>query len=173
MVIPSNITQNTSWSIEVTSADYPPSNGWTCHLALRGPESVDITLDTGSKTYSKALSAAETTYKTGKYTAVLYVTKNTDRYNLETSILQVMPDPLLADADTVLLTHAEKTLLGIEAAIEELTTTGQVFKVLEIKGRQVQLDLNDLLKLRRRYQREVDYLRTGSYPITETSYSRY
>jgi len=156
---PTELTAGDSWQWDRTLPGFPPADGWTLRYALRGPGRLDIEAQPAGGVYQVRVAAAETTkLPAGSYRWAMAVEhEDGRRHTIATGRIQVAADfAQLEDG----LTHAERTLRVIHAAIEGRLTAD--IESYSINGRAVnKIPLEQLLKLRGHYRSEVRRERNG------------
>ena len=137
-----------------TVADYPASDEWTLKYAIRGQGVVDVVADTSGSGYAITIPAAKTaSLRPGNYEWAAWVEKDAEVYTVGSGVIAVLPNLQTAKAgDRV--SHAERTLAVLEAAIEGRLTTDM--ESYSIGGRAVtKLAPTELVKLRNQYTSAV------------------
>lgn len=106
-------------------ADYP-SSAWTLKYALKNASSaINITATADGSGYAVSVSMASTaSHPPGKYRWVAWVESATERFDVDTGWIEVLPK---YDTTTALddRGHARRTLEAIEAVIEGRATLDQ------------------------------------------------
>lgn len=144
--VPEELRVGDTWEFDYVDAEYPPSDGWTLKLALRGPTDGDVynleADESGSGDYYEFReTAGETAGKaSGLYKWIAYVEKGSgptlERATLESGFALLQPDAVHA---TDLRSHAERMVAALEAAIE--AGSGDSMKLqVSINGRSVTYD---------------------------------
>lgn len=135
--------------------DFPPSEGWTVAIALRGASKLDATATARTADYLFTLPAADTApLAPGTYTWAIYATLASARYVAASGVVVVETD---LQAAVRYQTFDETHLAAIEAEITaRLSGTGSAHEGYTIAGRQIaKVPLRDLYRMRATYQARV------------------
>lgn len=157
-LIPNKITAGLTLSLTFELTSYPGPQ-WSCLLLLRGAGHIDIEGSSNSKAHTLAESFGNTQgWLPGNYSYSLRVTDGTVTHEIESGLLDILPDLALADASFDGRAHAEKVLSSIEAVIEGRATKDQ--DSYRINNRELRrTPISQLLKLREVYRAEVAQLK--------------
>lgn len=154
---PPEIRAGDSVAWRVSVPDYPSSEGWALHYALRGPASIDVeALEGTAGDYLIEVAATSTIqWSAGWYRWVAYVADGSgQRITLDDGQLEILPDLLAMNEPGDVRSHARKMLELIEAALEKRIPRDQ--QSYEIDGQRLdRIPIERLEALRTRYQREV------------------
>ena len=151
---PSVITAGDSVEWLLSLADYPADSGWSASYALVSAAGrITFASSADGSDHRVTLTAAATaTWAPGRYRMVTVLTKDDQRNIINYRDIEVLPDPVnAAPWDTT--THAERTLVALEAWIEQNDLAVATFKLAD---REIQhIDMSELLRLRSAYRAEV------------------
>jgi hypothetical protein len=145
------------WTREAP-ASFPPS-AWTLKYEFQGPEKFTVAATTSGTNFAVTVTAATTkAYPPGIYRWFSYLLKtsdSTERYQLETGQMNVLPDLATAAAGLDARSHAQRTLDLIESAIEALASNAMVEKSIDGHSFRKE-DLPTLYSMRLQYQHDVE-----------------
>lgn len=145
-----------TWRWERSLPDYP-APGWSLIYTLYGPAGVvHLTAVASGTAHRVALAPAVTgTYAAGRYDWIAHVTDGTDRLQVGSGAIQVLPDLRTATtADG--RSHARKMLAAIEATLEGRASDGDLEIVRTQLGDQaVERNPEVLIKAHQRYLHAV------------------
>lgn len=165
--IPHELTPGDSWTWQLAFGDYPPSDGWTLTVSLRGPSAVapslgeidieaEATPDNGA--YMVSARADQTAQLVpGNYRWVASVARvvgsQEERVSVHRGVTILLQQLQTADAgDTT--THNERMLAAIEALIEGRTTADVEY--YQIAGRALtKIPVKELMGYRAKYAAAV------------------
>lgn len=104
------------WTTE--EADYPPSEGWTLHYAIRGAQPLDVEATADVVRYAVAIAAADTAaFPAGTYRWQKFVTNGAnERVTLAVGAFLISANLAALEGDQ--RTYAERMLAAVEARIE-------------------------------------------------------
>ncbi len=148
---PKTLVIGANWEWDRTYSDGPPSDGYTLKYEFHGPSAIAAvtaaTSSSGDYYEVREAKAATVDLLPGTYVMVGYVEKGTDRFEIYRSELQLGE-----------LTHDEKVLGQLNAAIEELTLNPH--SVTQVSGRRVEFtDMGMLTKGQGVYRARVAFAR--------------
>lgn len=148
---PTDLLAGDSWEWDRSVPDFPASS-WDLSYHFLGPERFTITAQKDGDTFQIRVPASETTMRSaGPYRLVGRVTDGTDTYTVYEGPVVIRPDPATS---VPTLSHAERTLAVIEAAIEGRLTAD--IEDYQVAGRAVKkIPIAELVKLRGIYRAEV------------------
>jgi hypothetical protein len=156
--VPRVIVAGTTVKFTRQLADFPPGAGWTYTIYFNGANNVfnkaGVAQADGS--FLVTIASADTASLTpGAYRYAERVTNGSEVYDMVGDELVVQIEPNLATAPAgSFLTHAEKTLSVIEAALSGRLTAD--LESYQIAGRQVtKIPIKELRELRGWYAAEV------------------
>lgn len=153
--IPTRIPAGVTFDKKVVLTAYPAS-AWSLTVSLRGIGSIDIAGIAEGDDHRLLVPASETSsWEPGRYWYTARVSNVAGNvYEIETGEITIDPDLSAAGAGYDGLTHAQRTLLAIEAVIEKRATRDQ--ERYTINNRELwRTPINDLLVLRDRYRAQV------------------
>jgi hypothetical protein len=154
---PSTITQGDSFTFTTSIDEYPPTDGYTLNLAIRGLSSADIVATTLASDYIIDIpTSISSTLTPGTYKAIFFATKGIERITLYSKSLEVLEDPILM-GNIDMRSHEQIMLDAIEAFIEKRATQGQLDHLsTEIDAKKLQrMSMTDLVALRDHYKSKV------------------
>ncbi|WP_456267659.1 hypothetical protein M1D97_10355 [Kushneria sp. AK178] len=165
--IPNSLTAGTTLSLPITLTAWPASD-WSLTLMLRGAGSVDLTATPEGKTHLIEADAATTTqWPAGRYWYSLRARRGDEVHEIDSGDITIQADIAALDAGHDGRAHAERVLEAIEAVIEGRASKDQdSYRINNRELRRTPID--QLLKLRDRYRREVQQLRAkrrGQSPL--------
>lgn len=152
---PSHLRSGDTVQWRRTLPSYPPSEGWELRYTLVSQAAAyTVTATVDGDGYLVGIAAAVTAgWAAGRYALTEYVVRGTERFTIDTTPLQVLPDLASASSGLDTRTHARKVLDAIDAWLE---SAAPVAGMVEVAGRRIQqYPLPDLLALRDRYRAEV------------------
>ena len=165
--IPHELTPGDSWTWQLVFGDYPPSDGWTLTVSLRGPAAtgeasgeidIEATATTDNSAYLVSARADQTaSLVPGNYRWVAWVERVVDaqleRVSIRRGVTILLQQLQTADAgDTT--THNERMLAAIEALIEGRTTADVEY--YQIAGRALtKIPVKELMAYRAKYAAAV------------------
>lgn len=103
-------------------SDYPVSEGWVAHFALRGASVLDVTADTADDgaSFEFTIAASDASkLVAGQYQYRHWVTLNGEKYTVESGFITVEPNAYTAKAGDF-RSQTEKELALVNAQIESL-----------------------------------------------------
>jgi hypothetical protein len=152
--IPAELRAGDTAKWQRSFSDYPASAGWVLAYTIAGTGGVFTASATANgDAFEVTISAATTdAWPAGRYQITEYVSKDGERFTLNTQPLRVLANLVGASpGDT--RSHAQKMLDAIEAWLESKAPTAAS---VEIAGRKISnYPLADLLALRSKYKFEV------------------
>lgn len=136
-----------------TSID-PVTDGWTLKYHFRGPGAIDITATVSGSDYLVNVAPGTTAnWTTGHYLWEAYISKDSDRYKVDTGVITILANLAAIAAPYDGRTHAKKMLDAIEAVLEGRASS-EIASYTE-GGRSVtKIPHDELLAIRSRYQQE-------------------
>jgi hypothetical protein len=148
--LPALITAGTTVKFRRSFTDYPAGDGWSYTFALAGPASLSKVGTPSGYSFEVTLSAAETAgLPHGGYRYSELVTKGGEVFEVGRGVVEVQLDLAAAQGNSA-LTHAERTLAIIEAALEGRLLLGM--ETYQIAGRAVsKMKISELARLRGHY----------------------
>jgi hypothetical protein len=148
--VPSLITAGTTVKFQRVFTDYPAGNGWTYTFALAGPASLSKAGTPDGDAFEVTLATVETAgLPHGGYRYSELVSKAGEVFEVGRGVLEVQLDLATAQGNSA-LSHAERTLLVIEAALEGRLPSGM--ETYQIAGRAVsKMKIKELMELRGLY----------------------
>lgn len=151
-------TQGDSLSQTICLSDYP-SPAWTLSFALvnaAGAINITTTPIDGTCHAVDVDPSTSSAWAPGRYTWTASVSDGTDRHTVGAGVVLILVDLSTQTAyDT--RTHARRVLDAINALIESRASSGDIDTVKAAAGgRNIENDLEQLLKLRQLYQAQVD-----------------
>lgn len=165
--IPHELTPGDSWAWQLAFGDYPPSDGWTLTVSLRGPAAtapsigeidIEATPTPDNSAYLVSASADATAELVpGNYRWVVWVERVVDtqlqRVSIHRGVTILLQELQEAGAgDTT--THNERMLAAIEALIEGRTTADVEY--YQIAGRALtKIPVKELMAYRAKYAAAV------------------
>lgn len=152
--MPSTLSGGTTVKYRRSFPGYPASAGWALKVYLSGAVALNVTATADGDEYEVEITAAQTgTLTPGNYALLERVEKAGEVYDVARGVVQVTANLATATAGSG-VTHAERTLAVIEAALEGRLTAD--VESYQIAGRAVsKIPVRDLLALRQRYKGEV------------------
>lgn len=155
MAEPLKITAGDTWSWTREGGDYKASAGWTLSyfFSPQGGSSAPVKVDAsalGDMFQLTVAASASKDWTAGVYNWTARVTKAGETHTLGSGKLKVLPDP---STTATPLTHAERCLQSIEAALEKCF--GDAIVEFEMDGLKVKKNRTELLSLRNQYRLEV------------------
>lgn len=168
---PSQIVAGDTVQWTKSLCDYTPGDGWTLKYRLVGGNVTStVTADTSTYpglyflTFAATVTAAVVTETPMRL--IGWVESGSERHTVYDAVVGVLPNAAVATPAN-LLTHAERTLAVIEAAIEG--NTSSAIQSYSIGGRSVsKYSPADLMRLRGQYAYEVKLQRNGGAVLTAT-----
>jgi len=158
---PTEIISGDTYEYDVTSVDYPATDGWTLKVTiLNAAKFLKVTAAANGAGYTVTLASKDTDDLTaGTYSLVEAVEKGSgealERHTLCAFQVVVKANIAGAAAATDVRTHARKVLDAILAVIESRATLDQ--QQISIAGRTlVSMPIADLLKFKNEYQLQVN-----------------
>lgn len=152
MTEPTVLTAGSSWQWDRSFAEFPAGEGWVLAYHLRGPGALDTEaaeIVASGDTFQVRIPASRTGIEAGTYRLAGYVSLNGERHQVHNTLVSVFPD--VSGADDAGLSHAEKTLALIEAAIEGRIPADA--ETVQINGRAItHIPVAELVKLRGSYR---------------------
>jgi hypothetical protein len=145
-----------TWAWTRDLPDYPAAS-WTLTYLLYSAAGVwPITATADGDTHSVAATPGETSQiPAGRYDWTASVSDGTDRYQVGSGVIQVLPD-LSSAASYDGRSHARRMLDSINAIMEGRASSGDLDVVKSAFGdRGVDYDLNALIKMRQQYAAAV------------------
>jgi hypothetical protein len=158
---PQILVAGDTWAWNKTLASYPPAEGWTLGYAIRGQSvlaNIKVVVTVVGPSYSvKVLPVDTTPLIAGAYQWQSFVDGSGahagEHYTVEQNVFTVVPS-MTAIADNSAVTHAERTLLLIEAKIEGRITADH--ESYSINGRSImKIPTKELIRMRAIYQAKV------------------
>ena len=156
---PTVLCAGDTWKWTKSLADYPATS-WTLKYRFKHPTAAgfEVVAAASGSDHAITVSASTSTgYAPGKWTWQSWVEGgSSEKYSIGSGSLQIDPDYRSGVATTAFddRSHARKTLDAIEAWIESRNPGVSEY---EIAGRRMRyIPIPELLKLRQRYQAEVD-----------------
>jgi hypothetical protein len=148
--VPALITAGTTVKFRRSFMDYAASDGWSYTFALAGPASLSKAGAPSGDAFEVTLAAVETAgLSPGGYRYSEIVSKAGEVFEVGRGVLEVQPDLAAAQGDSA-LSHAERTLLVIEAALEGRLPSGM--ETYQIAGRAIsKMKIKELMELRGQY----------------------
>jgi hypothetical protein len=148
--VPALITAGTTVKFLLAFTDYPAGDGWAYTFALAGPASLSKAGTPSGDAFEVTLTATETAgLPHGGYRYSEFVAKGGEVFEVGRGVLEVQPDLAAAQGNSA-LSHAERTLLIIEAALEGRLPNGM--ETYQIAGRAVsKMKIKELMELRGHY----------------------
>jgi len=153
-IVPSEFNAGTTVKFNRSFNDYPASGNWTYKIYLAGAKTLNKAGTTAGDGFTVALSATDTaTLTPGAYKYVERVTDGTDVFEVGSGVITVGMNIGTA-ADGAALTHEERTLMVLDAAIEGRLTDD--IASYQVSGMAVQkIGMDELQKLRGIYAGKV------------------
>ena len=157
---PSALRAGDTWKWTRSLADYPASAGWTLKYRFKNSAGgFEIVATASGDSYAISVTAATTAaYTAGTYTWEAWVEGgSSEKYTIDAGTFTVRLDYRAAVAGAALddRSHAKKVLDAITAVIEGRASKDQ--ERYKISDRELwRTPISDLLKLRQRYQSEVN-----------------
>lgn len=154
-MLPSKVIAGDSFSYEITTGDYSADDGFSAVLVLRADTSITSNSTSVGTTHTFAeLPAVTALWTEGHKNYVIYVTDGTDQFTVESGVAEVELRADLKAGAADVRTHAQKMLDAIESVLEGRATAD--VSSYAIGGRSItKMSIEELLELRRLYQREV------------------
>lgn len=152
--VPDHITSGETIKLDLSYTDFGANDGWSLKFYYAGPVAGYVTATTSAGRFLVTLAAAVTaTMDPGNYTWEARVTKASEAAVADSGAFVVAPNIARATSGSM-LSHAERTLAIIIAAIEgRLTTDMQAY---QINGRAItKIPIQELVLLRSQYEAEV------------------
>ena len=144
-----------TWTWQRSLPAYP-AGVWTLGYTLFSANGAINLTATANGTDHRIYVAPATTgaYTAGRYDWLAYVSDGTDRFQIGTGALHILPQITTSAHDA--RSHARKVLEALEATIEGRATSGDLDVIETTFGdRSIKRDLAGLLKLRSQYQQMV------------------
>lgn len=156
--IPDSLTAGTTLSLPITLTAWPASD-WSLTLMLRGAGAVDLTATPKGNTHLIEADATTTAkWPAGRYWYSLRARQGDEVHEIDSGDITIHADIATLDAGHDGRAHAERVLEAIEAVIEGRASKDQdSYRINNRELRRTPID--QLLKLRDRYRREVQQLR--------------
>lgn len=160
---PAELTAGDLWDWTRSLGDYPADDSWVLTYAMvdgKNGNKITITATADGADHKVSVAKATTAdYEPGDYSVQGYVTKSTERYQVFSGTIKVLPDLAAVSASYDHRSHAKKVLDAIEAVIE-----GRASKEIlthSLQGINIQTITHaDLLAMRNayriEYQRELE-----------------
>lgn len=150
-VEPASIMAGEDWHWQITTTDYPPSDGWALTYHIRGIDSLDITATpdlTNNWFDVSALAATTARLRDGRYQWVAKVTKTPETHIFRSGVLTVLPNFVTAKAG--MLQDSDEALLeAVDAKISGRISDEGLIEQYTIHGRTVvKMRMSELLDLR-------------------------
>ena len=158
--VPETLYVNTTATLEFVDPRFPPSDGWSAELVVRGAAVVTLTgsavggsrfqFEVAADTFnSAAIGSAEWTIIVSRATPAV------ERVVAAAGRTSIAEDPAAALAvPGGVTTHAERMLAAIEAVLERRATTDQ--QAYTIDGRSLtRMGFDELVRARELYRRKV------------------
>lgn len=160
--VPTTLLAGDSYTLTLTTPDYPASAGWTLTFAVAGPSVDTWTSAASGDAHVITLPAADTAaLLPGGYQSTLRASKGATVTTITRGTCAVEADVVTA-AVGALETWAEKTLAIIEAVLANTAT--DAMKMYMIGGRQVMTHtLPELMALRAQLRTEVQMTKTRTF----------
>jgi hypothetical protein len=155
-VEPTSARAGDTWAWTRESYDYPAPSWVLTYTLYSSAAVISFAAAADGTIHSVSLAPATTAaYTAGRYDWVAHVTDGTDRYQVASGVITVLPD--VAEAATYDgRSHARKMLDAINALIEGRATAGDLDVVRTSTGdRATDWDLPSLMKLRQQYAQAV------------------
>lgn len=148
--IPREIVAGFTTKIIMPHGEYKPTAGYTCALAFTGTVSINAAgVSDGSNWVFEVTPALQ-----GFYQGTIIASDINGRYLLETTRVEVRPDPTAIPNGTDLRSDAEAIVAAITAQLKNKATHDQ--QSLTINGRQItRYSISELMKLLEYYKAEV------------------
>ncbi len=150
------IGETWKWRREDLSADYPAPT-WTLKYRFKNAtHGFEIVATADGVNFAVSVAMGTTaSYTTGRYSWVAYAETASERYQVDTGTLEVLPSFAASPTSTLDgRTHARKALEAIEAVIEGRATLDQ--EEYQLQGRSLKrTPLPELIKFRDLYRSEV------------------
>lgn len=148
--MPASITAGTTVKFRRLFTDYPAGGGWSYTFALAGPASLSKVGTPNGDSFEVALTSVETAgLSPGGYKYSERVSKAGEVFEVGRGVLDVQLDIAAAQGNSA-MSHAEQTLLVIEAALEGRLPSGM--ETYQIAGRAVsKMKIKELMELRGHY----------------------
>jgi len=146
--------ETVKWTKDLS--DYKPDDGWTLkYFLVRSGSQKSITAtDNGDGTHLVTIAATDSAgYDTGIYHWQARVEKGSEKYNVDSGTLEVLPEFAAKSSGYDDRTHVKKVLDAIEAVIEGRASKDEMGYT--IAGRRLdRTPIADLLVLRDKYMGE-------------------
>ena len=109
-------------------SDYPASGGWTLTYALVNTSNkIAITASADGDGHLVEVAAATTVaYVAGTYDWQAYVTKDPERYQVDSGVMEILPDFAVQTGGYDARSHVKKVLDALEAMIEGKASQDQL-----------------------------------------------
>lgn len=108
--------------------NYPASGGWTLTYALVNSSAlIEITASADDDDFLVSIAAATTAvYTAGTYDWQAYVTKDLKRYQVDSGVMEILPNFAAAESGLDARSHVKKVLDALEAMIEGKASQDQL-----------------------------------------------
>ena len=154
---PTTARAGDTWTWQRSFSDYPATD-WTLGYTLfKSGTRITFTASASGSDHLVTLAAATTAgYTAGRYDWVAAVTKGAERYQVDSGVVQILPNVATISAGYDGRSHARKMLDAIEATLEGSATASELSLVQAALGdRRMQHDPSALRQLRRDYAAQV------------------
>lgn len=151
---PVQLTAGDSWAWDRSFSAFPAADGWSLTYHLRGAASLDIAAAVAGAGFEVRVPATSTSaLPAGSYRLAGYASNGAERIEVYNAVLTVLPNFAAAGADAG-LSHAERTLRIIEAAIEGRISSDM--ESYQVNGRAItKIATPELVRLRGHYASRV------------------
>jgi len=152
--LPASITAGLSFQATLAVPDYP-APAWQATAYLRGPAVINLVgADQDGAHHFTANASATKDYKPGRYWYVIRVTDGADTVQIETGVVEILPDLSTVTGTYDGRTQAQIALDAIDAVLGRRATIDQ--ERYRINNRELyRTPISDLLKLRSYYAVQV------------------